>query len=204
MSLVVTGPQSHLGKTISSIAIESGLRELCPDIHFDMPNNLSGASFVVGSVPDFEVINSNRQGVYWNGNYVCGMDRGVVTEFKLWEEADGVEEIPPGDESKFDDGCCTYIEILPTDSFYNQALLKAEKNDDNFTLGECGQVYKWAYFRFTKVRGRIIRLGWRHTFENLIRARLPGVTRGGIEHKFSVDMSFKPVGPDAGAAISEE
>ena len=168
-----------------------------------MPNKLEDAVFVASSM-DFDVINANRQGIYWYGRYVSGMDRGMVTEFKVWEEEDGIEEIPPSKEGLYDDGCCTYIEILPTDPFYNQALLKAQAKDDNFTLEKGGQVYKWAYFRFTKVRGRIVRVGWRHTFENVVRAGIPGVTRETVEKKFAVDLSFKPVGPDAGAAFTEE
>jgi hypothetical protein len=203
MPLAITGPKSVLGGTLSSVAIERGLRELCPDIAFDMPNRLEDAKFVVAS-PDFPVINANRQGIYWNGRYIAALDRGIVTEFKVWEEEDGIEEIPPMMESLYDDGCCTYIEILPTDPFYNEALLKAQARDDNFTIGAEGQVFKWAYFRFTKVRGRIIRVGWRHTLTNVSNAGIPGITRQAIEAKFGVDLRFKPVGPDAGAAFTEE
>jgi len=203
MALAVTGPKSVLGSTLSSVAIEKGLRELCPDIHFDMPNKLEDAQFVV-STAGFDVINANRQGIYRNGNYLAGMDRGIVTEFKVWEEEDGIEEIPPMMEGLYDDGACTYIEILPTDSFYHEALLKAQTKDDNFTIGENGKVFKWAYFRFTKVRGRIIRLGWRHTLMSLARAGVPGINRRSLEAKFNVDLSLKPLGPDAGAAFTEE
>jgi hypothetical protein len=203
VALAITGSKSVLGATLSSVEIEKGLRELCPDIHFDMPNNLEEAAFVAQTAR-FDAINANRQGVYWNGRYLTGMDRGLVTEFKVWEEEDGIEEIPPGHEHLYDDGCCTYIEILPIDSFYSEALSKAQAKDDNFTLGPAGQVYKWAYFRFTRVRGRIIRMGWRHTFENLATAGVPGITRRTLAKKFNVDLSFKPVGPDAGAAFTED
>lgn len=201
MSLAITA--SALGKTLSSAMIESGLRELNPDLHFDMPNKLGDASFTCQTV-DFDVINENRQGIYWNGRYVTGMDRGMVTEYKLWEEEDGIEEIPASDKERYGDGCCTYVEILPSDSFYNEALLRAEKKDDNFTMDEDGKVFKWAYFRFTKVKGRIIRVGWRHTLENLIGVNIPGLTRRAIEEKFSVDLSLRPYGPDADAVFTEE
>lgn len=204
MSGLAWSQVSTLGATLSSTAIEKGLRELNPDIHFDMPNNLEDANFVVQNVPNFERINANRQGIYWHGVYLAGMDRGMVTEFKVWEEEDGVEEIPYQEKDRYDDGCCTYIEILPTDPFYNAALLKAQAKDDNFVFQPDGKIFKWAYFRFTKVRGRIIRLGWRHTFENLTRCNVPGVTRKALEEKFKVDLSFKPIGPDAGAAFTEE
>jgi hypothetical protein len=202
MATFTESTKSTLGSTLSSVAIEKGLRDLNPEFHFDMPNSISSAGFVV-NVDDFEIINANRQGIYWKGNYVATMDRGLSTEFKLWEEEEGIEEIPRGDEHLYDDGCCTYVEVLPSDSFYHVALSKAEAKDDNFTIDN-GKVMKWAYFRFTKVRGRIIRVGWRHTFENLLSRNIPGVTRRALEAKFNVDLSLRPFGPDAGAAFTEE
>lgn len=204
MSGLAWSQVSTLGATLSSVAIEKGLRELNPDIHFDMPNQIESSHFLVQGVPHFERVNSNRQGIYWHGHYIAGMDRGMVTEFKVWEEEDGIEEIPASEKDRDDQGCCTYIEILPTDPFYNAALLKAQAKDDSFVLQPDGKVFKWAYFKFTKVRGRIVRVGWRHTFENVAKWGIPGVTRQAIEEKFNVDLSFRPVGPDAGAAFTEE
>ncbi len=204
MPLAVTaGSPSTLGDTLSSVAMERGLRELCPDLHFDMPNKLEDAQFVA-STAGFDRINANRQGIYWNGRYLCGMDRGVVTEFKLWEEEEGIEEISPIEAGMYIDECCTYIQILSSDSFYHEALTKAQSKDDNFTIDADGKVFKWTYFRGAKTRGRVVRVGWRHTLENLARSGVPGLTRRALEQKFNVDLSFKPVGPDAGAAFTEE
>lgn len=203
MGLVETVERSTLGDTMSSVAIQKGLLELNPDIHFDMPNKLGEAGFVFSS-QGFETINANRQGIYWNGRYITGMDRGIITEFKLWEEEDGVEEIRGTDHLLHDNVFCTYVEILPTDQFYNEAVLKAQREDDNFTIREDGKVFKWSHFKFMKVRGRIIRVGWRHTLTNLASAGIPGVDKRALEIKFNIDLSLKPIGPDAGAAFTEE
>jgi hypothetical protein len=39
-------------------------------------------------------------------------------------------------------------------------------------------------------RGRVIRVGWRHTFERLINANIPGVTRFTLAQKFKVPIKF--------------
>jgi len=47
---------------------------------------------------------------------------------------------------------------------------------------------------YRKVRGRVIMLGWRHTFERLINANIPGITRDSLMVKFGVDLLKFPCG----------
>lgn len=192
-----------LGHAIDSATMEKGLRELCPGIHFDMPNKISEAHFVLNA-PDREAINLKRQGIYYNGRYICAMDRPISPEYKVWTEEEGVREISAADVDKHDFVHTVYFEILKTDPLYHEALYRAEIKDDNYTKDEHGRVFKWQHLIFDKVRGEIEMVGWRHTFENLIAAKLPGITRDSLAAKFGVDLSKSPEGPDAVAALTEE
>ena len=59
--------------------------------------------------------------------------------------------------------------------------------------------------RYQKVRDRVFRLGWRYTFERLVMANVPGVTRESLGEKFGVDMHKYPVGaPDEVQAFMTE
>jgi hypothetical protein len=69
-----------------------------------------------------------------------------------------------------------------------------------------GRLYRLVCRAYRKVRGRVVQLGWRHTFERIINANVPGATREAIGAKFKVDMLKFPVGaPDELiAALVEE
>ena len=187
--------QTHCGVSLDETTIKSGLQELNSSIHFDMLTN----------VGQWHPHQESRQGVWYEGRHISSMDRLQSPEFKIWSVEQGVVEIDPVDADKYDDGHCVYVEILPTDRFYSAALEKAEKNDDRFTLDN-GKVLKWSYFRMMKKRGIVMRLGWRHVFEKLVRAKIPGVTRDSLALKFNVDMYKYPVGApeEVEAALNAE
>lgn len=42
----------------------------------------------------------------------------------------------------------------------------------------------------TKVKSIVMRVGWRHTFEKLIKAQIPNVTRETLAKKFNVPIKF--------------
>lgn len=194
-----------LGQPLSSFGIEQGLRELCSDIHFDMPNKIGDAYFLLAT-PDREQINQQRYGVYYNGRYICALDRGVVPEYKIWDEVEGWREIGAGDVDRHEIVHTLFFQILPSDPGYHEALYRAERKDDRYSLDAAGKVFKWQHLVQTKVRGSIVSIGWRHTFENLIAANIPGVTRRSLAEKFGVDLSKDPEGPreDVLAALVEE
>jgi hypothetical protein len=97
-----------------------------------------------------------------------------------------------------------FFEILRTDPNYHEALYRAERKDDNYTIDARGRVFKWQHLIPSKVLGDIECVGWRHTFENLIAANLPGITRDTLATKFAVDLTSRPVGQDAELALTEE
>lgn len=154
---------------------------------------------------DIERQRKNYSSVYYNGQYICAMDRGVIPEFKNWELVDGVQPISMADIDKYEDTKVSYIQILPTDPFFNAALTKAQRKDDNYEIRD-GKVFRYEAFRFCKVAGRVINLGWRHTLEALIRSGIPGVTRDSLSAKFGINMHMVPTGQleDIQRALYEE
>jgi len=193
----------NMGTALDFSTIETGLRELNADISLDAivrrPGDYGNALTMQPVDP-----NINRSGVYYNGRYVCAIDRGAIPEFKIWNEVLGFETIRMADIEKYDDTKVIYIQILPTDPFYNDALLLAQRGDDHYTAefdGESktlrpgGKLYRYEATRETKVRGKVLRVGWRHTFEKLIGYGIPGVTRDSLAAKFNVNLNKFPVGP---------
>jgi hypothetical protein len=195
----------NLGFPLSALTIETGLTELCPDLHFDLPDRVAGGRFVMDS-PRTAIANANMQGIYYKGNFVCAMDRNVSPEFKTWEEEDGLKEISVADADRHDEVQTLYFEVLPSDPTYHEALLRAQAKHDKYTLDDRGRVFRWQYIVPCRVRGAIIKLGWRNTFENLLRHRLPGITREALAEKFAVDLNKFPMGEpeEIRAALSQE
>lgn len=173
-----------LGKPLHETTVKAGLIELNPGFHFDM----------LTAIGQWHPYQASRQGVWFEGKHICSMDRDVLPEYKLWNVEDGVEEVTPMHADSLDNVFCVYVQILPTDPTYQDALLKAEKNDDNFTLHDNGKVFKWTHLRFTKVKGDVVKLGWRHVFEKILQCNISGVTRQSLGEKFSVDMFKFPMG----------
>lgn len=185
------------GKGLSESTVKRGLRELNPDLEFDRVINWG----------QWHPYASTRQGVWYCGRHICSMDRGIIPELKTWNVEEGIEEITPMQADAADNAFCVYVQVLPSDPGYNEAVLRADRNDDNYTRDpETQNIYRWTHFRFAKVRGRVVRVGWRHTFEALIAAGIPGVTRDSIGAAFGVDMNRYPQGEpeEVLAALTEE
>jgi len=181
------------GQMIDFGVVQAGLGELNPEItldaHVRRPSDYK--LLLQGGPNDYS---GTRTGVYYTGNFICSIDRGLIPEFKLWEETMGVEEISMADIERYDNTRVAFAEILEGSEQYHAALSLAEKGDDNYGIFN-GKVYRYQPFRETKVLGRVLRVGWRHTFEAIIRTKIPGVTRSSISEKFGVDMSKYPIGP---------
>ena len=88
-----------------------------------------------------------------------------------------------------------YVVIERTDANYEMGREKARHHDDQWTYDEAKdkltRIMAWG---FMKKRGRVVRVGWRHTFERLIAAGIPGITRESLAKKFAVDMLKFPMG----------
>jgi hypothetical protein len=166
-------------------AIQRGLRELNPSISFDaVVNRPSDNYYVLQGCDHMEDL---RGGVYYNGEFLCAMDRGVVAEHPVWETAPGYVEIPMVDFERYDDVKKVYVQVLPTDAGYNEALSRAERKDDNYSIDEDGKVFKWQCLReANQVPYRILHIGWRELFAHLIFRRIPGLTKDALEAKFGV------------------
>lgn len=177
MSVEGFGPD--YGRVLDASLIEAGLRALCPGLHFDMAGKL-------GQVHPF--IN-DRQGVYYEGRHIVSMDRGFVPEYKIWDAKDYLVPIEWCDADK-EGASIRYESVLTDDPQYVDIYAAALKGSDpNYFLRDDGSVIRCYPVAMQKRKNRVVRVGWRHTFERLIQANLPGLTREAISRKFGVDMS---------------
>lgn len=183
----------EFGHSLDSVILERGLRELCPGIHFDL----------AVATNQWHPYIEERQGVYYMGKHITGMDRGSVPEFKIWNTEVVVR---PGEwhEADKEEASIHFAEVPNPDQDLRE---RAERgNDPEYGISAKGNVIKRTVMISQKVRGRCIRLGWRHTLWNLMQANLPGITAQSLAAKFGIDMTLFPVGgPDEiTAAIHEE
>ena len=175
-----------LGLSLNSSDIQKGLQELSPGISFDaVVNRPSEYRFVLRGGDN---MTSTRGGIFYNGFFVGAMDRGIIPELSVWSMKDGYEEIRMCDIERYDDSRVVFVQIMETDKFYHQALLKAEKGDDNFRLDGDGKVFKYQALRETRVRDKVITMGWRSTLVNLASRGIPGVTLDSLNKKFRVRL----------------
>jgi hypothetical protein len=134
------------------------------------------------------------------------MDRGLVPEFKQWNVTEREVE---ADWSEADNEGISlrYQVIASTSTEYPDALDKAlSRKDHRYQLSPAGHVLKFTPYKREKACNRVVWVGWRHTFEGILRHQIPGVTRESIAAKFGVDMYKYPVGApeDLVAALVEE
>lgn len=179
--------KADYGHTLSYPVVEKGLQELQPGIHFDMGPRLNMEHPFM----------AERAGVYYDGKHICSIDRGIIPEYKVWTQEDGAVEIPIVDAERYDDAVVAFVEILPTSPIYQDAWDLAAKGHDNYKIdrrADGDKLFHHRCMRVVKVRGRVLRVGWRHTFERLVAAKIPGVTRQSLATKFGVDMNRMPVG----------
>lgn len=184
-----------MGRTIDAAVIERGLIELCPDIHLDPTTKKD----------HWHPYQSVRQGVFWHGQHICSMDRGLVPEFKQWTVVSHL--VPVGWEEADKDDVTIQTQLIPsTSSDYLDAMLHVMNRTTGFEMRPDGSILKFWPVATRKTRGRVAMLGWRHTFERIIYRDLPGLTRRDIAEKFSVDMLLYAGVPKAElyAALIEE
>jgi hypothetical protein len=174
----------EFGKAIAHETLRKGMLELCPDLQFD----IAGAHGLIHPYI------AERVGVFYNGIHICAMDRGMVPEFKIWTVK---KALVPISLSEAHAKCLPiqFMEILPGSEYYDMGKEKAHKGDDAWNYDpEKNRLLRYQAFEWREAVDRIERVGWRHTFERLIAARIDGITRESIGKKFGVDMNVYPTG----------
>jgi len=183
------------GKLIDAAIIERGLIELNPDIHLDAATKHG----------EWHPHQNLRQGVFWHGQHICSMDRGLVPEFKVWSVVNRLTEVG-WDEADKEDVTIQTRSVPSTDPDYLCYALKIMANENGYSYRPDGTIIKYTPVAYRKLQGRVIQVGWRHTFEKIINRNLPGLDRMAIAAKFSVDMMRYPIGAphELHAALLEE
>lgn len=187
---------TDFGKSLDESAVKTELRRLCPGIHFDL-------AAAIGQIHPF--IN-DRQGVYYEGRHIAAMDRGIIPEFKLWTTSKMLAEVEwfRADE----EGVSIHYEtVTRIDPEYNEWLSTALKGQNpSLRVRSDGAILRMIPRKYVSVKSHVFRVGWRHTFERILRNNLPGISRESIGKAFGVDMYRFPVGePDEViAALCEE
>lgn len=179
------------GQLLDEVDVKRGLQELNPDIAFDVANNRPGDWNYVLVLADQRYRNAierSRQPVLWRDKYICSMDRGMLQPTKQWALGDRVVEVPASPEADE----CFYCKTAPADSTYPALLDKVHRGDPDVVMGGDGLITRYYSFQRIKVRSHVILVGWRHTFENLIAADIPGITRESLAKKFRVDLYTTP------------
>ena len=188
------GPE--LGKPLHEATIKKGLRELNPGMHFDLGVALS----------QWHPYIERRQGVFYQGAHICSMDRGMIPEYKAW----GVDEREvPAEWSEADQYKCSirWSILSPEDPEYMDKWLLAQKGLSNeYQLRDDGRVMVLVPYKLIKTRGKVWRLGWRHTFAAILHRNIRGITHESIGAKFGIDaMKFPQGAPEeVHAALFEE
>ena len=183
------------GKTLDSAVIEKGLKELCPDLHFDVATK-RGA---------WHPRQKTRQGVFFNETHICSMDRGLVPEFKQWGVVEKEAEVGWDEADK--EGVTMKIRVIkPWEPEHLDASLRLMAKEVGYEMRPDGAIIKSWPVKIGKGQGRVELVGWRHTFERIINRNLPGLTRSAIAAKFGVDMLKFPIGAphELHAALIEE
>lgn len=195
------------GRKLDYNVVEQGLREIDPRFHFDVLTKH-------GWSHPYQAI---RAGVWHEDRHISSVDRGVdkngvyvgIPEFKQWESIFGWAEIQPSEQHLYDMVSMPYIEVFKSDEDYEEGLRRGLTNDWPYSIvhhpGETQKVVRHLHCRAWKERlGRVMYVGWRHTFENIVVKTQ--VTRKILGEKFGVDMFKYPVGPpeEVMAALVEE
>lgn len=201
-----------LGKALHADTIQKGLKELNPDISFDVQVNRPSEWTSIVQFSDsryHEALVKNRMPVMYKDTYICAMDRGIVPEIKQWSvDRDRSTMIPVSwNEADRDDVSLVFRVVYPGDPEHLELQARAMRPDSlAYQLRYDGAVVEWTPMRPAPVRGKCLKVGWRHTFWRLMMANIPGITAQTLNAKFNVDMNKYPTGPpeELAAALWEE
>jgi hypothetical protein len=184
-----------LGKTLDSAVMVRGLKELNPDFNFDVATKMGA----------WHPRQATRQGVFLNERHICSMDRGIVPEFKQWSVITSLLEVG-WEEADKEDVTIQYSVIKPSQPEFLDCALHVMNKDTGYEYRPDGSIMRYTPVAYRKKRGRIVLVGWRHTFGRIIAAGIPGCTPHSIGEKFGVDMWQFPMGSpqENYAALIEE
>jgi hypothetical protein len=157
----------EFGRFIPEVKLKAALTGLNPGFHFDVGGNLD--------MPHPQM--ATRQGVYFNGQHICSMDRGNLPEYKIWMLEPGVEDVDWVDVDKYDDVQVAYMEIMPTDAEYEDAVLAFEAKRDGYHLALSGKLFHYRACRPSMTPSYVEAVGWRHTLHRILQRQIPNVTR---------------------------
>ena len=164
--------------------MEVGLRELNRDIHFDMGTKQG----------QWHPYQSTRQGVFYNGNHICSMDRGLVPEYKQWSLSKGYVDVPRSDWDQ-EDVHLFWEVVKPHSPGYVDLCVETMRGQrDDYSIRHDGHLIHLTGKKLVAIPGKVVLVGWRHTFEKILVKKIPGVTRESIAAKFGVDMLKYPMG----------
>lgn len=166
-------PKENVGRVIEEERVKAGLTRLNPGIFFDV----AGRNGLSHMYIDY------RQGVYFSGfppgrQHICSMDRG-------WAMGGVIVEVPV-ETTKWD-----LVEIPLTEVDPSEGLVMPCFHDDSMAMVK------------RQTFDEVILCGWRHTFDKIVAARVPGVTYESLSAEFGMtirDHIVKPVEvPEEGA-----
>lgn len=173
-------------RAFSAGDIQRGLVDLNPDISFDAVVNRPSDNVYL--LQDGDNMEASRGGVYHQGQYLCAMDRDLIGEHSVWESRPGYREIRMADIERYDDTRVLYFEILPTDPGYHAALLAAQRKHDNYTQDGDGKVFRYQALRESMVPYKVLHIGWRALFTQLVARGIPGINPLTIYQRFGVRL----------------
>jgi len=195
---VVSIPKVWMGQTMQEASVKAGLRQLNPDLHFDMGTCLN----------IYHPFKDSRQNVYYLGRSIGAMDRGTLPEVPIWTTRRDVVEVPWSDvrqgefvmslfegvtatcnkcKSSWDLPMRPYGSVICPSLCGNMGL-----STDDVLFGWKNKQSQMAHV-VRKVQDRIINVGWRHTFFKLYRSGVPGVTKETLEEKFGINLDPKVI-----------
>ena len=195
---VVKIPKLWMGHTMQEHRVKSGLQKLNPEIHFDM-----GACLNI-----WHPFMSSRQNVFYRGRSVGAMDRETLPEAPIWtvsKEPEMVEvhwtEVKPGEIALYGSAgvtckCnkCSFswdLNYRPDGNFFCAALCGNIGQSTDHTLFTWSNKMSETAHVLRQVKDRVILVGWRHTFNRLLMANIPGVTKKALEEEFGVNLDPK-------------
>jgi len=189
--------KADYGQVLDYGTVTRRLRELNPDIHFDMGEAL-GLYAMQNASPAARAVRTRHAGVYYHGRHVASMDRGEIPEYKVWTVVEAAVEIPPVEAAQHEFAWTQWNEVFSDSPEYAAGCEKALTFSDGYAMetGKDGSpmLKKYRGYMMSKSRGKVLKLGWRHTFERLLFEGIPGVTRQSVAEKFGVDMMKFPIG----------
>ena len=192
---IINIPKAFMGHTLQEATVKVVLRRMNPDIHFDM-----GAALGIWH-PYMET----RQNVFYRGKSVVGMDRRTLPEVPIWSTTREMIEVPIEEVRPGEIWMERFAGIISRCQKCAAEWEQSYKPDVTSALacpllcgnyGSAGDetlfihrarptLTAWVY---RQVKDRVILVGWRHTLRGVLTAKVPGVTKKGLEEALAINL----------------